>query len=118
MNYLYSLNDEYLQKVPLEEMKAFIEPKEGLVIEVMMPDGQHHPAKIKEVTDTEVSLDFNHPLAGQDLHFKVKLVGVNDEPQYDTGCGCGGDCDGEDCDCDDESCEGEGKGGCNCGCGH
>ncbi len=32
-------NDEYLQKVPLEEIKSFLEPSEGMVIEVMMPDG-------------------------------------------------------------------------------
>jgi FKBP-type peptidyl-prolyl cis-trans isomerase 2 len=105
-------NDEYLQKVPLEEIKSFLEPSEGMVIEVMMPDGEHHPARIKSVSDTEVTLDFNHPLAGQDLHFDVKLVGVNDEAQFAHECGCGGDC-GDDCDCDEEGCSDE-----NCGCGH
>jgi len=117
-------SDTYIEKVPLSEMKNFLEPKEGLVIEVMMPDGMHHPAKIKSVTESDVELDFNHPLAGKDLMFKVKLVEVNPEAKYNTeeescgdDCDCDGDCDcGDDCECDDD--KDKKSGGCNCGCGH
>ena len=41
------------------------------------PGGQRLPAKIKEVKDNEVIIDLNHQLAGKELNFKVKVVGIN-----------------------------------------
>jgi len=41
------------------------------------PQGQRIPAKIKEVKDNEVLIDLNHPLAGKELNFKVKVVAIN-----------------------------------------
>ena len=41
------------------------------------PEGQRIPAKIKELKDNEVIIDLNHPLAGKELNFKVKVVGIN-----------------------------------------
>ena len=40
-------------------------------------NGHSFRAKISEITDTEVELDFNHPLAGKQLHFDVEIVSVN-----------------------------------------
>lgn len=102
--------DDLTQQVPLTDVSQYLEPKEGMVIQVMLNDGNHAPAVIKEITADTVTLDFNHPLAGKDLTFNLKLVGVNNEPTQDHGCDCG--C--EDEDCDDEGC---GHGGCGCG-GH
>ena len=100
--------EDMIQKVPAAEIREFLTPEEGLVIHVMTQDGQQLPARITGVTEQEVTLDFNHPLAGKDLTFTLKLVGVNDEPtqEHGCGCGCGGDC-GDDCDDDGE---------CSCGC--
>jgi FKBP-type peptidyl-prolyl cis-trans isomerase SlyD len=39
---------------------------------------QEYPAYIDEVGDESVKLDFNHPLAGETLHFKVKIVALRD----------------------------------------
>lgn len=39
-------------------------------------NGQTFRAQISEITDTEVVLDFNHPLAGKTLHFDVEIVSV------------------------------------------
>lgn len=36
-------------------------------------------AKIVDFNDTEVTLDLNHPLAGQDLNFQIELVSINNE---------------------------------------
>lgn len=41
------------------------------------PEGQRFPAVVKEVRDNEVIIDLNHPLAGKDLNFKVKIVEIN-----------------------------------------
>ncbi len=38
--------------------------------------GQTFRAFISDITDTEVELDFNHPLAGKKLHFDVEIVDV------------------------------------------
>ena len=35
-------------------------------------------AKIVSFTDTEVTLDHNHPLAGQDLNFEIEMVKIDD----------------------------------------
>ncbi|MCG2718873.1 MAG: hypothetical protein L6408_08600 [Nanoarchaeota archaeon] len=40
------------------------------------PDGRQFPAKVVEVSDTEVTLDMNHPLAGHKLTFKVKVIEI------------------------------------------
>jgi len=103
-------NEEMKQKVPLAEISQFLTPEVDLVIQVMTQEGQQIPARIAEVSDEEVTLDFNHPLAGKDLKFQLKLVGVNDaatqEHHHSCGCGCEGDCGGE---CDENS-------ECSCGC--
>lgn len=109
-----TFREDLIQKVPLQEIKQFLEPVAGMTIEVMMPDGQHAPALIKSVTEEEVLMDFNHPLAGQDLNFTLKLVSVNETAQQADECCSDGECgDG----CGDES-HGGGCGSGGCGCGH
>ena len=98
--------DEMKQLVPFAEISQFLAPEKGLVIQVMTQEGQHVPALIAEVTEENVTLDFNHPLAGKDLSFKLKLIGVNDEATQES-CGCGGGCGG------DKECGSD----CSCGCG-
>ncbi len=40
-------------------------------------NGHTFRARISEITDKDVELDFNHPLAGKTLHFDVEIVSVN-----------------------------------------
>lgn len=48
---------------------------------------------ITDVTDTEIVLDANHPLAGIPLHFDIRVIDISDEePQQEGSCGCGGTC--------------------------
>ena len=51
-------------------------PEVGWAVELSAPDGQRVPATVAEVTDDSITLDFNHPLAGQDLTFEITLVEV------------------------------------------
>ncbi len=48
----------------------------GMVLHVPDREGNLYEAYIQEVTDEEVVLNFNHPLAGQRLHFSVRITGV------------------------------------------
>jgi FKBP-type peptidyl-prolyl cis-trans isomerase SlpA len=54
-----------------------LEPIEsGMIIEMAQLSGQLMPAVIRELTDTEVVIDFNHPLSGQILDFTVEILGI------------------------------------------
>lgn len=50
--------------------------KVGMGIGVPLPGGGHMPARISKVTEKEVTIDLNHPLAGKTLIFKVKIVKI------------------------------------------
>jgi FKBP-type peptidyl-prolyl cis-trans isomerase 2 len=53
-----------------------VEPKIGMMLELKDKDGNAYPAVISEVKDKTVMLDFNHPLAGKELKFDVKVVSI------------------------------------------
>lgn len=79
----------------------------GSLVPMMTSDGYHINGLVKEVTADNVIMDFNHPLAGKDVHFKGKVTAVRDatpeELQPASGCGCGchhDDC-GDSCGCDE-----------------
>jgi peptidylprolyl isomerase len=52
-----------------------IEPELGLAIEMRTPQG-NIPLVITELTEATVTLDANHPLAGEELHFDLTLVEI------------------------------------------
>ena len=52
--------------------------EEGMPVSGQGPDGRPMHAKIIGFTDTEVTLDHNHPLAGQDINFEIELVEIQD----------------------------------------
>ena len=89
-------NDEMVQSFPIEDIRQQFEPQEGMMVGVQMENGMQVPATITSVTDTEVSIDLNHPLAGKTLYFHVKVVEINDDARYcneEGGCSsCGGSC--------------------------
>jgi peptidylprolyl isomerase len=52
------------------------EPKEGMVLVLSAPNGQKIPAKITLVEKEEITIDMNHPLAGKNLNFEIKLLNI------------------------------------------
>ncbi|MEA3378120.1 MAG: peptidylprolyl isomerase [Nanoarchaeota archaeon] len=70
-------NLQLRKKVPRGRLPKEPEPKKGMVLLIGTPDGRQFPAKIIEISENEVSLDLNHPLAGKTLIFKIKVVGIN-----------------------------------------
>lgn len=95
---------------------------EGNVVPMRGEDGSIFNATIIEVKDNAVTLDLNHPRAGEDLHFVGTVVenriATNEEVtellNYMSG-GCGGHCGGGCGGCGG-SCEGGcgSEGGCGC----
>jgi len=55
-------------------------PKVGMVLQATAPDGSRFPAVITELKGDKVVLNFNHPLAGKSLTFKVKILNIENAP--------------------------------------
>ncbi len=68
-------NDEAVQTFPLDFFGGQV-PEVGWAVELATEDGQRVPATVAEVNDDNVVLDFNHPLAGEDLTFEITLVEI------------------------------------------
>lgn len=47
---------------------------EGNIINMEDKDGNPHRGMVVEVGEENVKMDFNHPLAGMDLHFRGKVI--------------------------------------------
>jgi len=69
-------DSEAVLTVPREEIPPDVALEEGLVYVLHGEDGQDRMVTIASVNNTEVILDFNHPLAGQTLCFQVKVISV------------------------------------------
>ena len=41
------------------------------------PNGERLPGLVKEIKEDIIIIDPNHPLAGKELNFKVKVVAIN-----------------------------------------
>ncbi len=61
-------------EVPRNQFPEEIPMKTGTEIQVRDQSGQPMYARIEEVGDETVKLNFNHPLAGKELQFNVKIV--------------------------------------------
>ncbi len=53
-----------------------IKPELGLQLQVPQEDGHPVLVTITNITDAEVTLDANHPLAGKDLTFEIRLMEI------------------------------------------
>lgn len=67
-----------LQIIPvaLEQFPKDMELEPGMVIQLQAPDGSVIDSIVIEITDGEVKLDANHPLAGETLTFEIEVVEV------------------------------------------
>lgn len=69
-------NPQLLKKIPKEAFPKDKKIEEGMLLALQGPDGSQLPVRVAEVTDKEIVLDLNHPLAGKKLNFKVKVVEI------------------------------------------
>jgi len=65
---------------PKTALPKTLEPKVGLVLQATAPDGSKFPAVISALKGDQVTLNFNHPLAGKDLTFNVKILNIEKAP--------------------------------------
>ncbi|MCR5504850.1 MAG: peptidylprolyl isomerase [Elusimicrobiaceae bacterium] len=69
------INKEAFRRVPKTAIQNIEQMKVGDLVGASA-NGHTFRAQISEITDTDVVLNFNHPLAGKSLHFDVKIVSV------------------------------------------
>lgn len=91
---------------------------EGNTLPMMDSSGNRLVGSVVAIGENEVTMDFNHPLAGETMHFSGTVVDVREATVEEIaalfssgGCGCG--CGSGGCD----SCGDEGEEGKSCGCG-
>jgi peptidylprolyl isomerase len=53
-----------------------INPEPGQQLQVQQPDGRAAVVTVSDVSESTVTLDANHPLAGQPLTFEIRLVDI------------------------------------------
>ncbi|MCQ2310583.1 MAG: FKBP-type peptidyl-prolyl cis-trans isomerase [Paludibacteraceae bacterium] len=94
----------------------------GAIVPMNTSDGQVVNAQVCEITNDKVTIDLNHPLAGENLHFVGSVLNVRDVTpaeleaiRHPHKCGhCKGKCDECNNECNNENnCNGEHS--CNCG---
>lgn len=71
-------DEEAFMNVPRGEFPKDMSVEEGMELTVKDDAGQARYARIETVDGDNVTLNFNHPLAGDELHFNVKVVGLRE----------------------------------------
>ena len=66
-------HEEMMLDVERTQLPSDMEPEVGMMLQVTTEQGQVAHMTIAEIGETEIKLDGNHPLAGQDLTFALKL---------------------------------------------
>ncbi len=69
--------EELVFSVPKDQMPEGAEVEIGDMLQVGFPDGSASAVSVTAIEADSVTLDANHPLAGQALTFELELVGID-----------------------------------------
>lgn len=72
------VNPEMVQQVPKEAFEGVDDIQAGMQFEAQGPEGQMQIVTIEEVGEEGVTINGNHPLAGQVLHFDVTIKEIRE----------------------------------------
>jgi FKBP-type peptidyl-prolyl cis-trans isomerase SlyD len=67
------VNEELVQPVPLTAFEGVESIEPGMQFQAQTPDGPQ-VVRVVEVNEETVTIDANHPLAGETLHFDVEVI--------------------------------------------
>ena len=87
-------NDAYGNKdenavadLPLDMFKDMEHPQIDSFIPLQDNDGNHFKARVSSISNNSVTVDLNHPMAGQDLHFVGKIMEVREATEDELSHG-------------------------------
>jgi FKBP-type peptidyl-prolyl cis-trans isomerase SlyD len=66
-------NPSAVEILPIEQFAGIKDLKVGMQIQAQDENDQPLQFIVKEIKEKEVTIDFNHPLAGKDLEYKIKI---------------------------------------------
>jgi len=69
-------SEELVTEVKREQLPPDLEVSIGQQLQVGMANGQTAVVLVTDVTETGITIDANHPLAGMDLTFSIELVEI------------------------------------------
>jgi FKBP-type peptidyl-prolyl cis-trans isomerase SlyD len=73
----YGLKDENaITELPLDMFGDMEMPEIGSILPLQDNEGNQFRARVHEISDSGVTVDLNHPMAGQDLRFVGKIISV------------------------------------------
>ena len=70
-------DEDNIHDMPLTDFPDELSPEIGLSYSFESPQGDEIPGTVTKVNDDSVEIDFNHPLAGQEIVFSVEILGIN-----------------------------------------
>ncbi|MDH5610855.1 MAG: FKBP-type peptidyl-prolyl cis-trans isomerase [Gammaproteobacteria bacterium] len=70
-------DEENIHDIPLSDFNDELKPEAGLIFNFGTPDNEDLLGTIRTIKKDLVEVDFNHPLAGLELVFSVKVLDVN-----------------------------------------
>ncbi|MBI1235830.1 MAG: peptidylprolyl isomerase [Alphaproteobacteria bacterium] len=68
--------EEMVIDIPRAQLPGDLTPEPGMTLGAQQPDGSTQQLTITKVGEESVTVDGNHPLAGEDLHFGLTLVDI------------------------------------------
>lgn len=71
-----AVDEDAFDEVPLSEFPEDVTPEMDMELELKDAEGNDLYGRIVTIGDESVTMDFNHPLAGKELHFEIKVVDV------------------------------------------
>ena len=74
-------NDKLIREIPRSKMPNEMNLEVGSRIILKSPTGQQVHGLIDKIEKDSIFIDFNHPLAGKELTFKIKVVAINRQPK-------------------------------------
>ncbi len=69
-------HEQLIQEVPRTALPPEMEPEVGMALQSQAPDGQVMNLVVTAVAEESITVDANHPLAGQALTFEIELVAI------------------------------------------
>jgi FKBP-type peptidyl-prolyl cis-trans isomerase SlyD len=99
-------NDEHRMELPktVFEVNGQFDSqmvKEGNIVPMVDANGNRLNGSVLEVTEEVVLLDFNHPLAGETLHFSGEIIDVHNPSEEEIAALSSSG----DCGCDNDGCD-------------
>ena len=70
------VNPEAFKEVPRSSLPDGLVPEKDMMLQAHSQEGQEILVRVSDVKENSIIVDLNHPLAGKDLQFDVKVVSV------------------------------------------